>query len=71
MEFAAVTLGSHHQHYLNQTPCITDEDMETQISSQSQRPAYIAETHKYAFTHILCFSDFTYVFQLDHKPQLF
>lgn len=71
MEFAAVTLGSNRQHYLNQTPCIIDEEIETQISSQSQRPACTAESHKYAFIHSLCFSEFTYICQSEYKPQQF
>lgn len=54
MEFTAVTLGNNPRCHLNQTLCIIDEGMGTQISSQSQKLAHRTATHKCAFPHIFC-----------------
>ena len=43
------------------------------ICSQTQRLActLIAEGHEYVLTHVLCFSEFSSVFPIQHKLQLF
>ena len=66
MEFADVTVERTLRHHVNQTLCFIGDKWRCTavICSQSQRSAclLVAEAHKYALTHFLCSSEFSFVF---------